>query len=303
MPPEDALDARLRRRWAKRGGGPELERRLKAAEAELARRANVETAERRGVRVPETSRVPVSDPTTGPTPRASSRPSVGTAEDSAARVEHRRSAWTTFWRTRALTRSQTRRAAASDGPRSGGIRTFSRRARSTTTTRTTRREPWRRGVTWSRTRSSRAHRRLSRRRRRFGKCFGFAAPAADERARRRKIVGSVSEELKAAANEALAENDVELANALYDEAIDRLSAFRENGGDDTGRRYGDEAEQEAKNSGRANAKKSPANRADDLTAVFLSNRARCKLLLRPPDAHGAVEDAERAWRCALARAV
>ena len=100
-------------------------------------------------------------------------------------------------------------------------------------------------------------------------------------------------ELKAAANEALAENDVELANALYDEAIDRLSAFREGGGDDTGRRYGDEAEQEAKNDAPRTAKKSPENRADDLTAVFLSNRARCKLLLRPPDAHGAVEDAER----------
>ena len=71
MAPEDALDARLRRRWAKRGGGPELERKLKAAEAELARRADVATAERRGVRVTETSRVPVSDPTTrNSSPRA-----------------------------------------------------------------------------------------------------------------------------------------------------------------------------------------------------------------------------------------
>jgi hypothetical protein len=80
MAPEDALDARLRRRWAKRGGGPELERKLKAAEAELARRADVATAERRGVRVPETSRVPVSDPTTrNSSPRASTEDSPAAA--------------------------------------------------------------------------------------------------------------------------------------------------------------------------------------------------------------------------------
>jgi hypothetical protein len=92
-------------------------------------------------------------------------------------------------------------------------------------------------------------------------------------------------ELKAAANEAFAENDVELANALYDEAIDRLGAFREGGDTFDEGRY-------------RSAKTSPAakpseDRVDDLTAVFLSNRARCKLLLRPPDAHGAAEDAER----------
>ena len=295
MPPEDALDARLRRRWAKHGGGPELERRLKAAEAELARRANVETAERRGVRVPETSRVPVSDPTTGPTPRASSRPSVGTAEDSAVAPSPPRTPIRVddvLADARALTRSQTRRAAASDGPRSGGIpNVFAPGALDDDD-------------------SDDETRALEARCHVVADAFiASASPAlgdvdasanASASPRPPPTNGLDDEtslapflELKAAANEALAENDVELANALYDEAIDRLSAFRENGGDDTGRRYGDEAEREAKNDAPPTAKKSPANRADDLTAVFLSNRARCKLLLRPPDAHGAVEDAER----------
>ena len=63
MAPVPDLDARLRARWQKHGGGPTLEARLKAAEAELSRRANVTVAERRGVRVPDASRVPVADPT------------------------------------------------------------------------------------------------------------------------------------------------------------------------------------------------------------------------------------------------
>jgi len=301
MPPEDALDARLRRRWAKRGGGPELERRLKAAEAELARRANVETAERRGVRVPETSRVPVSDPTTGPTPRASSRPSVGTAEDSAAAPSPPRTPIRVddvLADARALTRSQTRRAAASDGPRSGGIPpAFAPGAPDDDDSD-------------DETRALEAGCHVV--------ANAFVASASPALGDVDAVNASVSPrppptnglddettlapflKLKAAANEALAENDVELANALYDEAIDRLGAFRE-GLRDEGRYYGNEAD-EAKNDARRDrtaktspaAKKNPSeDRVDDLTAVFLSNRARCKLLLRPPDAHGAAEDAER----------
>ena len=286
MPPEDALDARLRRRWAKRGGGPELERRLKAAEAELARRANVETAERRGVRVPETSRVPVSDPTTGPTPRASSRPSVGTAEDSAAAPSPPRTPIRVddvLADARALTRSQTRRAAASDGPRSGGIPpAFAPGAPDDDDSD-------------DETRALEAGCHVV--------ANAFVASASPALGDVDAANASVSPrppptngldddttlapflELKAAANEAFAENDVELANALYDEAIDRLGAFREGGDTFDEGRY-------------RSAKTSPAakpseDRVDDLTAVFLSNRARCKLLLRPPDAHGAAEDAER----------
>jgi hypothetical protein len=82
--------------------------------------------------------------------------------------------------------------------------------------------------------------------------------------------------VKAAANDALREGDVELAAALYDEAIERLR------------------ERETNHPRRTNDSDTDATRSrlDDLTSVFLSNRAHCRLLLSPPDAHGAVDDAE-----------
>jgi len=53
---------RLKARWAKTGGGPELEARLKAAKAELARRAKVVKAKARGVTLPPNVAAPISDP-------------------------------------------------------------------------------------------------------------------------------------------------------------------------------------------------------------------------------------------------
>ena len=55
---------RLRARWAKQGGGPELEARLRAAKEELARREKCAMAKARGVTLPDTLHEPVADPTT-----------------------------------------------------------------------------------------------------------------------------------------------------------------------------------------------------------------------------------------------
>ena len=279
MAPDDALDARLRRRWTKRGGGPDLERRLAAAEAELARRANVETAERRGVRVLETSRVPVSDPTTGLTPRVSSRPSMGTAEDSTAapslpltpprvpiRVDD------ALAEARALTRSQTRRAAASD-PRNvppGRMRGLDAKNENDESDDET--QALEAGsvvvanafVSLSSGPISIARDSTVEPR--------FAEPT---RALERDAALRPFLELKRAANGALTrEGDVQLATALYDEALERLEAFRD-------------TEQTRVNATlNANAR--------DAMAVFLSNRAYCKTLLSPPDAPGAARDAEKA---------
>ena len=55
---------RLKARWAKTGGGPEIEARLKAAKAELARRAKVVKAKARGVTLPPNVAAPISDPQT-----------------------------------------------------------------------------------------------------------------------------------------------------------------------------------------------------------------------------------------------
>ena len=57
---------RLKARWAKTGGGPELEARLKAAKAELARRAKVVKAKARGVTLPPNVAAPISDPVQTP---------------------------------------------------------------------------------------------------------------------------------------------------------------------------------------------------------------------------------------------
>lgn len=57
---------RLKARWAKQGGGPELEARLRAAKEELARRAKVSMAKARGVQLPEKLHSPVADPTDPP---------------------------------------------------------------------------------------------------------------------------------------------------------------------------------------------------------------------------------------------
>jgi hypothetical protein len=121
MAREDALDARLRERWAKRGGGPELERRLKAAEAELARRANVRVAERRGVKVPDSKRVPVTDPTAGarpfdsrPVPSADGIETSGSASNRTTPI----SVEDALRDALAVTKSQTKRAVANADPRS-----------------------------------------------------------------------------------------------------------------------------------------------------------------------------------------
>jgi hypothetical protein len=313
MAPEDALDARLRRRWAKRGGGPELERKLKAAEAELARRADVATAERRGVRVPETSRVPVSDPTTrNSSPRASTEDSPAAAPrpppGTPIRVDE------VFADARALTRSQTRRAAASAGPHSRGIPphlALSDDDESDDETRAL--EAGCRVVTDSFTSNSGAKRDCLRGHRLndgggdLGNRGYLASPATGEREEKNatKTSGVAANEasfrassretrppptfglddvdslapflrVKAEANDALREGDVELAAALYDEAIERLRSET----NPLSRRTND-SDTDATQS-----------RLDDLTSVFLSNRAHVRLLLSPPDAHGAVDDAE-----------
>lgn len=315
MAPEDALDARLRRRWAKRGGGPELERRLKAAEAELARRADVATAERRGVRVPETSRVPVSDPTTrNASPRASTEDSTAAAPrpppSTPIRVDE------VLADARALTRSQTRRAAASAGPHSRGIPPHLATARdddeSDDETRAL--EAGCRVVTDSFTSNSGARRDclrgdtslghrdddggndLSNLRlasvsttkrddatRKSGVAANEAAFRAERETRPPPTFGLDDDasltpflRVKAAANDALREGDVELAAALYDEAIERLRSEHSA----LPRRTDSDSDSDTTSS------------LDDLTCVLLSNRAHCRLLLSPPDAHGAAEDAE-----------
>ena len=67
---------RLKARWSKQGGGPELEARLKAAKEELARREKLAMAKARGVKLPEKLHRPVLDPTTAATV-------VGVSSDSA----------------------------------------------------------------------------------------------------------------------------------------------------------------------------------------------------------------------------
>ena len=282
MTPDDALDARLRRRWAKRGGGPELERRLAAAEAELARRANVETAERRGVRVPETSRVPVSDPTTGTTPRASRRPSIGTAEDASAAPSPPRtpiSVDAALADARALTRSLAGRAAASAGPNARGSNTGGREDDDESDDETRALEAGCVVVANAFVDSSGSNRIEGDR------ADASRADAARARPPTRGLEGDPSSapflELKAAANEALREGDVELARALYDEALERLELTRVSDVSDV--RGGDTR--------RPVGTMTPFTKRD-LTAVLLSNRARCKLLLSPPDARGAARDAE-----------
>ena len=58
------MQDRLKARWAKTGGGPELEERLKAAKAELARRDKVVKAKALGVTLPDKVAAPVVDPKT-----------------------------------------------------------------------------------------------------------------------------------------------------------------------------------------------------------------------------------------------
>lgn len=59
-----SVQDRLKARWAKTGGGPELEERLKAAKAELARRDKVVKAKALGVTLPDKVAAPVVDPKT-----------------------------------------------------------------------------------------------------------------------------------------------------------------------------------------------------------------------------------------------
>jgi hypothetical protein len=57
-----SVNDRLRARWAKQGGGPEMEARLRAAKEELARREKVARARASGTSLPESMLTPTRDP-------------------------------------------------------------------------------------------------------------------------------------------------------------------------------------------------------------------------------------------------
>jgi hypothetical protein len=64
MAAKSVIHDRLRARWAKQGGGPEMEARLRAAKEELARREKVARARASGTSLPESMLTPTRDPAT-----------------------------------------------------------------------------------------------------------------------------------------------------------------------------------------------------------------------------------------------
>ena len=259
MTPPTDLDQRLRQRWAKKGGGPKLEQRLKAAEAELSRRANVQTAERKGVQVPSSSRVPVADPrglgkenddtTSSDTISKPSTPSIPIDTDAVIQDALK------------TTRAQTARAAARErvDPNSIGHPSHPNFSHHLEAEESSDDEE---------TLALEAACVVVGETELNAKCKHTIVNPAELLDQNNPLV-----KLKNEANAALTSCDYELAVALYDETIAHATSQSSTGS-------------ESRDS-------TPTVHTNNLLAVTYSNRSRAKMLLDPPDAIGSSSDASK----------
>ena len=81
MAAKSVIHDRLRARWAKQGGGPEMEARLRAAKEELARREKVARARASGTSLPESMSMRSSTPPGSSVSEQSATVSAGKASE------------------------------------------------------------------------------------------------------------------------------------------------------------------------------------------------------------------------------